>query len=283
MSAKGLITAAPNQWCPGCGNFGILNSMRLVLEELNAGGLPPEKVVIVAGIGQHAKMADYLNVNSFYSIHGRTFPVATAIKLANPELHVICFAGDGDAYAEGLDHLIFAAKRNIDITAIIHDNRVYGLTTGQYTPTSPLGYRGKSTPSGTVEYPFNPLEIVLASGATFVARGYPPREEHFQGLIKEAITHRGFSLIDALQVCVSYKNLYDYYEQHVHEVQAADPANFEEALQIIRVWDYNSESPIPIGKFYQIDRPGFEEFFPRYKLQKTDREAMIQETVFKLI
>ncbi len=282
MSTNELLTAAPNQWCPGCGNFGILNSMRLVLDDLGA-EVPPEKVVMVAGIGQHAKMADYLNVNSFYAIHGRTFPVATAIKLASPDMCVICFAGDGDAYAEGLDHLIFAAKRNVDITAIIHDNRVYGLTTGQYTPTSPLGYKGKSTPAGSREYPFNPLEIVMASGATFVGRGYPSRSKHFKDLIKEAIMHKGFSFIEVLQVCVSYNNLYDFYNEHVYEVQVDDPTSFEGASRIIRTWDYNSEGPVPIGKFYEINRPGFEDFFGRHKSQESDREARLQEALFKFI
>ena len=131
-----------------------------------------DDVVLVSGIGCHAKIADYLNINSFYALHGRPIPVATGIKLGNPDLTVICCTGDGDSYAEGLDHLIFAAKRNIDITVIVHNNRVYGLTTGQYTPTSPLGFKGKSTPSGTAEYPLNPLELMLASGATYVARGY---------------------------------------------------------------------------------------------------------------
>jgi len=283
MSTSRLITSAPNQWCPGCGNFGILNTVRSVLEELISEGLPLENVVVVSGIGQHAKMADYLNVNSFYSIHGRTFPAATAIKLSEPDMRVICFAGDGDAYAEGLDHLIFAAKRNIDITAIIHDNRVYGLTTGQYTPTSPFGYKGKSTPAGSREYPFNPLEIALASGATFVARGYPPRAEHFQGLVKDAIRHKGFSMVEVLQVCVSYNNLYDFYEEHVHEVKVTHPSSYEEAAQAIRIWDYNSEGPIPIGKFYQVERPGFEEFSTLDNLQTVDREAKLQETLARLI
>jgi 2-oxoglutarate ferredoxin oxidoreductase subunit beta len=257
--------------------------MQSVLKELFAEGLPPEKLVMVAGIGQGAKMADYLNINSFYSLHGRALPVATAIKLASPDAHVICFSGDGDAYAEGLDHLIFAAKRNIDVTAIIHDNRVYGLTTGQYTPTSPLGYKGKSTPDGTTEYPFNPLEIVLASGATFVARGYPPRTGHFRSLLKEAIMHRGFSLVDVLQVCVSYNNLYDFYDKHVYEVQDADTESFEGASQIIRIWDYNSIGPVPIGKFYEVDRPLFEDAHPWPKPMTDDRRVMLQEAIANLI
>ena len=148
MNPKDLNTSAKNTWCPGCGNFSILSAIRTVLAELDGEGFPIEKVVLVAASAATPRSCDYMNVNSFYSIHGRTIPVATAIKLANPDLKVICFSGDGDSLAEGLDHLIFAAKRNIDITLILHDNRVYGFTTGQYTPTSPLGFKGKSTPVG---------------------------------------------------------------------------------------------------------------------------------------
>ena len=148
MNQPELGTYAQNTWCPGCGNFAILNAIKSVLTELAAEGVPLANMVLVSGIGCHAKIADYINVNSFYSIHGRVAPAAEGIKLANPALKVIGFAGDGDAYGEGIEHLIFAAKRNIDITMIIHNNRVYGLTTGQYTPTSPLGFRGRSTPQG---------------------------------------------------------------------------------------------------------------------------------------
>ena len=169
---RDLITPAQNTWCPGCGNFALQHTLKDILAGLEKEGRSLDDVMLVTGIGCHAKIADYLNINSVYTLHGRTIPVATGIKLANPKLTVICCAGDGDAYAEGLDHLIFAAKRNIDLTMIVHNNRVYGLTTGQYTPTSPLGFKGKSTPSGTNQYPFNPLELMLASGATYIARGY---------------------------------------------------------------------------------------------------------------
>ncbi|VVB63045.1 2-oxoglutarate synthase subunit KorB [uncultured archaeon] len=284
MSPDEIATYARNQWCPGCGNFGIFSAMKSVLMELTKEGIPLEDIVIVTGIGQHAKMADYLNVNSFYSIHGRTFPVATAIKLANPELTVLCFAGDGDAYAEGLDHLIFSAKRNIDITAIIHDNRVYGLTTGQYTPTSPLGFKGKSTPNGLKEYPLNPLEVMLASGASFIARGYPSKTEHFKGLVKDAIMHKGFSFVDVLQVCITYNNLYSLYNERVYQVEDNDPRSFDEALKIIRSWDYsdNADARIPIGKFYDRDLPRFDQSFPGYELHDLDRDSKIKEVLEKL-
>jgi 2-oxoglutarate/2-oxoacid ferredoxin oxidoreductase subunit beta len=276
-------TYAQNQWCPGCGNFGILTAMKSVLMELSNEGFPLENFVIVTGIGQHAKMADYLNVNSFYSIHGRTFPVATAIKLANPELEVICFAGDGDAYAEGLDHLIFSAKRNVDITTIIHDNRVYGLTTGQYTPTSPLGFKGKSTPMGSREFPMNPLEIMLASGASFIARGYPGKMAHFKMLIKDAIKHRGFSFIDVLQVCVTYNNTYNFYNKLIYDIENNDPQNIEQALQIIRSWDYgdNPERKIPIGLFYRKDMPRFDQVFAGDESREVDRDSKLRELLEK--
>ena len=158
MKGIDLISRAKNTWCPGCGNFAVQHTLKDLLAQMDVEGLPLEKVVLVAGIGQHGKLFDFMNLNGFYSLHGRTIPVATGIKLANPDLKVICVTGDGDSYAEGLDHLIFAAKRNLDITVLVHDNRVYGLTTGQFTPTSPYGYRGHSTPKGDKEVPLNPME-----------------------------------------------------------------------------------------------------------------------------
>jgi 2-oxoglutarate ferredoxin oxidoreductase subunit beta len=286
MTIENVVTThAQNQWCPGCGNFGILTAMKSLLMELSNEGFPLENFVIVTGIGQHAKMADYLNVNSFYSIHGRTFPVATAIKLANPKLYVICFAGDGDAYAEGLEHLIFSAKRNIDVTAIIHDNRVYGLTTGQYTPTSPLGFKGKSTPMGSREYPMNPLEIMLASGASFIARVYPGKVANFKATIKEAIRHKGFSFIDVLQVCVTYNNVYKFYNDNIYEIENNDPQNFEQALQIIRSWDYgdNPELKIPIGLFYKKDMPRFDQVFAVDEPREVDRESKLREMLERFV
>jgi len=248
---KDLGTRAPNTWCPGCGNFAILNAIKSVLNELSEEGLPLENIVLVSGIGCHAKIVDYINVNSFYSIHGRVFPPATGIKMANPNLKVIGHAGDGDAYGEGLEHLIFAAKRNTDITAIIHNNRVYGLTTGQYTPTSPVGFKGRSTPSGTTEHPINPLEIMLASGATFLARGTSHGLDLLKKIFKEAILFKGFALVDVLQVCVTYYNMYEYYDKRVYELKDHDPADYNRALAKIREWDYNADAPIALGVLYK--------------------------------
>ena len=251
MGNINLATYAENTWCPGCGNFAILNSIRAVLKSLSEEGVPLENVVLVSGIGCHAKIVDYIDVNSFYSIHGRVVPVAEGIKIARPGLKVIGFSGDGDSYGEGLEHLIFAAKRNIDITMIIHNNRVYGLTTGQYTPTSPLGYKGRSTPGGTTEYPINPLELMLSSGASFIARGTSHGMELLKKIFKEAIMHKGFSLVDVLQVCVTYYNMYEYYDKRVYELEGHDPADYNKALTKIREWDYNNDSRIALGIFYK--------------------------------
>ncbi|MCM8799098.1 MAG: thiamine pyrophosphate-dependent enzyme [Candidatus Omnitrophica bacterium] len=259
MMNKDLGTYAPNTWCPGCGNFAILTAIKTVLKILSEEGLPLENIVLVSGIGCHAKIVDYVNVNSFYSIHGRVTPVAEAIKLANPKIKVIGFAGDGDAYGEGLEHLVFAAKRNIDITMIIHNNRVYGLTTGQYTPTSPLGFKGRSTPQGTVELPINPLELMLSSGASFIARAFSHGLELLKKIFKEAILHKGFSLVDVLQVCVTFYNMYEYYDKRVYELKEHNPKDFDSALKKIREWDYNSDASIALGIFYRKEIPTFEE------------------------
>lgn len=284
MKPQDLGTTAPNTWCPGCGNFAILNAIKPVLAELDEEGtLPLENVVLVGGIGCHGKIVDYVGANSFYTIHGRTIPVATGIKLANPDLNVICFAGDGDAYAEGLDHLIFAAKRNVDITAIIHDNRIYGLTTGQYTPTSPSWFLGRSTPEGLEVPPINPLEIVFASGGSFIARGYSHGIELLKDLFREAILHRGFSFVDVLQVCATYFNLYKHYNDRVYNLEDHDPENRAQAEEKIREWDYNSaydsDVSIPLGIFYREETPTFGENFAKYSSKTTDLDGAIKKTL----
>ncbi len=282
MKKDELGTYATNTWCPGCGNFAILNSIRSVLNLLKEEGTPLENVVLVSGIGCHAKIVDYINVNSFYSIHGRVTPVAEGIKLANTDLNVVGFAGDGDAYGEGLEHLVFAAKRNIDITMVIHNNRVYGLTTGQYTPTSPFGFKGRSTPRGTREFPINPLEIMLASGATFIARGYSNRIELLRETFRQAIAHKGFAIVDVLQVCATFFNLYMNYNKRVYELKDHDNSSYEVALGKVREWDYNSnEAPIALGILYNQDKPVFGPAQLDYKINAADRERRIEELLRK--
>ena len=277
MAGRQLITTAQNTWCPGCGNFSIQFTLKSILEQMEKEGKSLDNVVLVTGIGCHAKMADYLNINSFYSLHGRAVTAAVGIKLANPELTVICCSGDGDSYAEGLDHLIFAAKRNIDITVLIHNNRVYGLTTGQYTPTSPLGFHGKSTPAGTVEFPFNPIGLMLASGATYVARGYTRKMDHLKSLIAGGIAHKGFSFVDILQICATFFPVTDYYNPRVYEMTGENTADFEAACIKAKEWDYSSDAKIGLGVFYARDFPTFDRKVPAPFVTREERDRAISE------
>ena len=259
-TAKDLKTYAENTWCPGCGNFSILTSIKKVLTNLGNEGFDLHRVALVSGIGCHAKIVDYVDVNSFYSIHGRVPPAMSCIKLANPDLLVIGHSGDGDAYGEGVEHLIFSAKRNIDVTYIIHNNRVYGLTTGQFTPTSPIGFKGRSTPMGSPEEPLNPVELMISAGATFVARGFSGNIKHLQNLIHAAIDHKGFSFIDVLQPCFTFFNTYNYYQERVYEItdQEHDVSDRTTALAKAGEWAYNEGERIPIGIFYKVKKPTYE-------------------------
>jgi 2-oxoglutarate ferredoxin oxidoreductase subunit beta len=281
MTGRQLITDAQNTWCPGCGNFTIQHTLKNVLADIEKEGKSLDDVVLVSGIGCHAKIADYLNINSFYTLHGRTIPVATGIKLANPGLTVICCAGDGDCYAEGLDHLIFAAKRNIDLTVIVHNNRVYGLTTGQYTPTSPRGFKGKSTPLGTREDPLNPVELMLASGATYIARGYSRKMDQLRTLVREGIGHKGFAFIDVLQICATFFPAADYYTPRVYDLAGHDRSDFTAACTKAREWDYNGDAPIALGAFFQKTAPVFEAKPAAGTMTAAERERAIMELLKK--
>jgi 2-oxoglutarate ferredoxin oxidoreductase subunit beta len=277
--AGDLISPAQNTWCPGCGNFSIEHMVKSAIAELSEEeGIPIENFVVLGGIGCHGKLMDYLNLNSFYTIHGRAIPAATGMKVANPDLKVICFVGDGDIYAEGLVHLIFAAKRNVDITVVVHDNRVYGLTTGQYTPTSPFGFKGRSTPGGIAEHPLNPLELMIVAGASHIARGYTRKLPLLKKIFKDGIMHRGFSYVEVLQICATYFNRTDDYNAHAYEMEEGtiDTGNFENALEKIREWDYDREGPIPLGTFYSVEKPTYEEHFQTRTGEKPDRETAIR-------
>ncbi|PIU99206.1 2-oxoglutarate synthase [Candidatus Wolfebacteria bacterium CG03_land_8_20_14_0_80_36_15] len=251
-----LDTFYENTWCPGCGNFGIFTALKEVISSLIEEKTPKENIVITSGIGCHAKIADYLNLNSFYCLHGRPVITAEGIKLANPKLKVIVCAGDGDAYNEGISHLIHAAKRNIDITVLVHDNRNFALTTGQFTATSPKGFKGPSTPEGSQEEPFDPLKIMLASGATFIAQGYSAKTDHLKNLIKQGILHKGFSFIDILQPCMTYSpKAYQLYNERIFEAEPQNLTSEKEALKKINQWKFGEEIKIPIGIFYKIQKP----------------------------
>jgi 2-oxoglutarate ferredoxin oxidoreductase subunit beta len=244
-----LETYAENTWCPGCGNFGILSAFKRAVRKLEEKGIKREKIIISAGIGCHGKIFDYLKLSGLYSIHGRSMATVQGMKMANPDLKVVAFAGDGDAFGEGIAHMIFAAKRNADITVIIHDNGVYGLTTGQYAPTSQKGFKGPSTPKGSIEEPLNPLSLMLESGASFVARGYPVKLDHLANIIVQAVEHRGFSFVDVLQPCVSFNNTYQKYNALV-EVLDHIPDNYEKAMGIAK-----KEDKLALGIIYQVKKP----------------------------
>jgi len=253
-----LETYSQKTWCPGCPNFGILEAVKKAISELIEEGIPKENFVLTCGIGCHGKIVDYLNLNSFYGLHGRCLSTAQGIKLANPNLKVIAFVGDGDIYNEGISHLIHGAKRNSDITVLVHDNRNFALTVSQFTATSPKGFKGSSTPKGSVEEPFNPLDLMLTSGATFLARGYALKIDHLKDLIKKAILHKGFSFLEVLQPCLTFFDNRKFYQERIYEIKG--PFSKEEAREKISEWDYkNDSSKIPIGLFYQVEKPTFEE------------------------
>lgn len=281
MKLADLETPRKSTWCPGCGNFGILTAVRRAIIELN---LEPEKVLLVSGIGCHGKIVNYINVNGFHGIHGRVLPVATGAKLANHELTVIGFAGDGDAYAIGIGHLSHAARRNVDITYIVHNNMVFGLTAGQTSPTSQKGFKTKSSPHGAVELPINPIAHALASDATFIARGFAGEVGHLTKLIMEAIKHRGFALVDVLQPCraFNYLNTYSWYKERVYKLDEEDhdindkKKAFEKSLE----WG----DRIPIGIFYREVRPTYQDETPqilgealvKYKIESIDITQLLE-------
>jgi len=255
-----LDTYAKNTWCPGCGNFGILAALKMAISSLLTSGLPKENIVVVSGIGCSSKIIDYLNLNSFSSLHGRPITSAEGIKLGNPNLKVIVCAGDGGTYNEGISHLIHAAKRNSDVTVLVHDNRAFALTVSQFTATSPKGFKGSSTPKGSLEEPFNPLELVFSAGGTFIARGYALKLEGLKDLILKAIEHKGFSFLEILQPCITFFDTREFYQKRVYELKDHNFQSREEALAKIREWDYKNDSgKIPLGIFYKIEKPTFED------------------------
>ena len=205
-------------WCPGCGNFNILKCLKESFVELD---LCPERIMMVSGIGQGAKMPHYTKCNTFNGLHGRTLPVATGIKLVNGDLTVIAVAGDGDCYGEGGNHLIHTIRKNPDITMIVCNNQIYGLTKGQASPTSAKGTISKIQPSGSTAEPMNPLSLAIALDCSFVARGFAGNMEQLKKLIKEAIKHKGFSLLDILQPCISFNkiNTYSWYKERVYDIE----------------------------------------------------------------
>jgi 2-oxoglutarate ferredoxin oxidoreductase subunit beta len=256
VKEEDYLSSVEIAWCPGCGNFGILRAVKKALVNLN---LEPHRVLMVSGIGQAGKFPHYLNCNVLNELHGRALPAAAAAKIVNPELTVIALGGDGDGYGEGGNHFLGAMLRNINIKYLVHNNQVYGLTKGQASPTSDLGFVTKTTLSGAGE-PLNPLTLAIASNASFVARSYAADTEHLSTIIQLALRHRGFALIDILQPCVSFNhvNTYQFYQSRVYKLEQEegyDPTDRVAAFKKSLEWG----EKIPIGVFYQHERPLYED------------------------
>jgi 2-oxoglutarate ferredoxin oxidoreductase subunit beta len=251
-------------WCPGCGNFAILNALKQALSELE---IRPERLVVVSGIGQAAKAPHYYRCNLFNGLHGRSLPVATAIKAANPELVVIDESGDGCMYGEGGNHFIHGIRRNPDITNIVHNNMVYGLTKGQASPTSLQGFKTSVQREGVLQEAFNPLAVAISLGASFVARAFAGDVTQTKDIIKKAIAHKGYALVDVLQSCVTYNkmNTYKWFKENTYDLEAShDPHDRMEAFRRA-----SEVEKLPLGIFYINPRPTFEEKLPIYQ-ERTD-------------
>ena len=248
----------PSAWCPGWGNFSILKTFREAVAEL---GLEPHQFTIVSGIGQAGKFPHYLKCNTFNGLHGRTLPVATGIRLANHQMPVIAVAGDGDCYGEGGNHLIHTMRRNVNVKLFVHDNQVYGLTKGQASPTTAEGTVTKNYPFGIFSEQLNPMALAVALDCSFVARGFAGDQEFLKSLMKQAMQHNGFALLDILQPCVTFNkvNTFEWYRQRVYRIeQEHDPKNRIRAFERALEWG----DRIPTGIIYRNDRLTLEEKVP---------------------
>ncbi len=237
-------------WCPGCGDFGVLNGFLKAVKELE---IDPKTLVVVSGIGCSSNFPHFVRSYGFHGLHGRIIPVATGIRLANPELTVVGAGGDGDGYGIGLGHLVHAMRRNIDITYIVMNNAIYGLTVGQASPTSEKGMVTKSTPEGVIEWPVNPMATALSAGATYISRGFSGDPNHLAELIKGGIQHSGFSLVDVFSPCVTYNkdNTYAWFRERVYKLEdeSHDPTDQTAAFTRANEWGER----IPIGLFYRTE------------------------------
>ncbi|MEW5895910.1 MAG: 2-oxoacid:ferredoxin oxidoreductase subunit beta [Candidatus Omnitrophota bacterium] len=262
----------PIAWCPGCGNFGILTALKKALLNLD---LPPKDVLLVSGIGQAAKLPHYIKSNCFNGLHGRALPAAAGAKIANPALTVIVTTGDGDCYGEGGNHFIHNIRRNVDITVIVHNNQIYGLTKGQASPTTDTGFTTNMQPNGVVLEPFHGVAVAIALGAGFVARGYSGHSDALSDLIVKGVRHRGFSLIEVLQPCVTFnhRNTYRWYSERLYRLEDEkdyDPRNKMRAVGKAFEWG----DKIPEGVFYEEIKDDYAQ-----KTGLADRPHLVDETV----
>lgn len=256
VKVKDYASPVKPTWCPGCGDFGIHAAVKQALVKVD---LAPHEVLIVGGIGCGSKLPDYTRANGFMTLHGRTLPVATGARLANHNLKVITIHGDGDGLGLGMGHFIHTARRNIGIVDLIQNNQIYGLTKGQYSPTSDLGFVTSTSPDGAIEMAANPAALALTAGGTFIARGFAGDVKGLAGLIAQALEHKGYAVVDILQPCVTFnrKNTYDWYRERVYYLDETDydPGDRVAAFQKALEWG----DRIPLGVIYQASLPTYEE------------------------
>jgi len=260
LTVKDFKSKIDPDWCPGCGDFGVLIALKQALAEL---GLQPHQVMTVSGIGCSSNLPGYINCYGMHTLHGRALAVATGAQMANHSLKIIATGGDGDGFGIGGNHFVHTMRRNVDLTYIVMDNQIYGLTTGQLSPTSIKGMKTKSTPFGSVENPINPIALAIAAGATYVARGYTGQVKHLAELIKGGIEHKGFALIDAFSPCVTYNqdNTHDFFKQRTQKLEdmGHDPTDFRAAMEKAYMWG----ETIPIGLFWKReDLPSLDQLEP---------------------
>jgi 2-oxoglutarate ferredoxin oxidoreductase subunit beta len=269
-------------WCPGCGDFGVLKALKVGAAKA---GVMPKDMVVVSGIGCSSNLPGFINSYGVHSLHGRSIAVATGVRLANTDLKVVITGGDGDGYGIGIGHFIHAMRRNLDMTYIVMDNQIYGLTTGQASPTTMKDQKTKSTPNGNVEAPINPLALAIVSGATFVARGYSGEPNHLADLFAAGIAHKGFSLIDTFSPCVTYNkvNTYAYFKKRVYKLEDDKAYNRgDKAAASIRAQEWGDR--IPIGVVYQEQLPTYEDSEPAFKNGPIVKQSLqIDKGVFRTL
>jgi 2-oxoglutarate ferredoxin oxidoreductase subunit beta len=268
VSPKAFVSEFPT-WCPSCGDFGVLRALQNAAAQL---GLQPHEICLVSGIGCSGKINSYFNSYGLHTLHGRALPVAQGVKLANPQLTVIASGGDGDGYGIGAGHFMHAVRRNVDITYIVMDNQVYGLTKGQTSPTSPHGFTSPTTPGGSAEYPVRPLRVALANGVTWLGQGFSGDIKQLTALMVRAIKHRGFSLLNVMSPCVTYRPLiadesgeklgvFEWFRKHLHNLEAEGYEPSDRATAFERLVAHDD---LVVGVIYEEDRPPYDAYLNGY-------------------
>ena len=292
VSPKSFVSEFPT-WCPGCGDFGVLNALRAAAAKL---GLQPHEIVVVSGIGCSGKISSYFNSYGLHTLHGRSLPVAQGVKLANPQLTVIASGGDGDGYGIGAGHFMHAVRRNVDVTYIVMDNQVYGLTKGQTSPTSPTGFESTTTPNGSAEGPVHPLRVALANGCSWIAQGFSGNIKQLSDLMVQAIQHPGFSLLNVQSPCVTYRatimedgekvGVFEWFRKHLYNLEedaGYDPTDRAAAFRTLLEHD-----DLVTGVLYKnTETAGYRHFLKGYtdqpmhemaaKLDDTELEKLVAQ------